>query len=123
MHRIKSAASHFETVLDGHGTEIPDGGVAFSASLSSNTHFRSGETLIFENVLLNTGSGFDSRSGEFKAPSSGIYLFSVTVRAQFHITVSAVVEKKGRHVGASNVRLWGDRAGNVVNDACDGASE
>ncbi|KAH3693670.1 cerebellin-3-like [Dreissena polymorpha] len=94
---IEKMTRQFEkqTVLDGHGTEIPDGGVAFSASLSSNTHFRSGETLIFENVLLNTGSGFDSRSGEFKAPSAGIYLFSVTVRAQFHRTVSAVVEKNG----------------------------
>ncbi|XP_052778110.1 complement C1q-like protein 2 [Mya arenaria] len=81
-------------VLD--GTEVEDAGVAFSARLSSHILFRPGETLLFDDVMMNAGSGFKGSSGEFTAPLSGRYLFTVTVRAQFHKMVSAELAGNGR---------------------------
>jgi hypothetical protein len=36
----------------------------------------------FSNVVLNIGNAFDSSTGIFTAPRSGIYLFSVVVSSQ-----------------------------------------
>ncbi|KAJ8302275.1 hypothetical protein KUTeg_021262 [Tegillarca granosa] len=33
----------------------------------------------FENVLLNEGNGYNSATGEFTAPTDGVYVFSWTI--------------------------------------------
>lgn len=51
--------------------------IAFSAYLShSNFHMSKGECVIFDKVLLNQGGGYNSTTGTFKPPLSGVYLFS-----------------------------------------------
>lgn len=64
-----------------------------------NTSFRSDEVLLFDEVLINEGDGFKPYTGEFIAPVSGKYLFSVTIRAQYHKQVSAELVCNGKILG------------------------
>ncbi|KAL2082982.1 hypothetical protein ACEWY4_020755 [Coilia grayii] len=56
--------------------------VAFSAGLPSG-YTQAGHNeldLVFSEVITNAGHGYDSSSGFFKAPVSGVYYFRFTVR-------------------------------------------
>lgn len=51
--------------------------IAFSAYLShSNFHMSKGECVKFDQVLLNQGNGYNKTTGTFKAPLTGVYLFT-----------------------------------------------
>ncbi|CAG2204757.1 C1QL [Mytilus edulis] len=52
---------------------------AFSASLSTGKSFSGSTKVIFDKVWANIGDGYDSRSGIFTAPQSGVYQFSCTI--------------------------------------------
>ncbi|KAL3853092.1 hypothetical protein ACJMK2_016670 [Sinanodonta woodiana] len=54
-------------------------GIAFTATLSIETTHVYGQTVIFDNVKLNEGNGYDSSTGRFRAPFRGFYFFSVTI--------------------------------------------
>ena len=52
-----------------------DGGIKFSAYIT-NAKVQTGPLdLVFDNVVINNGNGYDSKSGLFRAPSNGIYSF------------------------------------------------
>lgn len=94
---------------------VSDGGVAFSAKLSTHTLFRTEEPLLFDEVLSNESSGFNPRTGEFTAPVLGHYLFSVTLRAQFRKQVSAEITCNGNMLGRITSGYGGiDRATSSV---------
>ncbi|VDI50519.1 Hypothetical predicted protein [Mytilus galloprovincialis] len=57
------------------------GSVAFSASLSDDSHVDADEVIKFDTVWVNIGNGYDPDSGVFTAPKSGLYLISNTIRA------------------------------------------
>ncbi|VDP85068.1 unnamed protein product [Echinostoma caproni] len=59
--------------------------VAFYAGLSRSLETRPTPKecpLIFDTVLLNLGSGYNSTTGQFTAPASGVYVFVLVVSAQ-----------------------------------------
>nr|CBX41690.1 putative C1q domain containing protein MgC1q41 [Mytilus galloprovincialis] len=58
------------------GGDIP--AVAFSAGLTRPLNLTHSETVTFDRIFTNIGSGYDSNSGRFRCPQSGIYVF------QFH---------------------------------------
>nr|ADD17343.1 C1q domain-containing protein 1 [Argopecten irradians] len=51
--------------------------VAFSAGLTHTISVTSGEVITFDKVFTNIGGGYDLTSGQFKAPKSGIYAFTI----------------------------------------------
>ncbi|KAL3831529.1 hypothetical protein ACJMK2_023270 [Sinanodonta woodiana] len=54
-------------------------GVAFTATLLSDTKYVSEQTVIFDHIIVNEGNCNDSSTGRFKAPVRGLSSFSVTV--------------------------------------------
>ncbi|KAK3589828.1 hypothetical protein CHS0354_015839 [Potamilus streckersoni] len=55
--------------------------VGFTARLSNTitTNLNSHQTLIFDNVYLNIGNGYDRATGVFHAPVAGMYVILVTI--------------------------------------------
>jgi hypothetical protein len=53
--------------------------IGFTARLSKGVYFGGHETVIYDDVLTNYGKGYRKLFGHFKAPISGLYLFSCTV--------------------------------------------
>ena len=69
------------------------GEVAFSAYLSMSSHYVSGHTVKYDQVLTNYGNGYNKYTGVFSAPTTGVYLltFSIaTVQGNSHIRVKLV---------------------------------
>ncbi|XP_045182698.2 otolin-1-A-like [Mercenaria mercenaria] len=53
------------------------GGVAFSAQLTAKqSHISLGTTIKFDKLHVNDGSGYNSQTGIFTAPETGVYMFS-----------------------------------------------
>ena len=52
-----------------------DGGVKFSAYKDYGDTLTGPLDLVFDNVVINNGNGYDSKNGVFRAPSNGIYSF------------------------------------------------
>ncbi|KAK3082621.1 hypothetical protein FSP39_000641, partial [Pinctada imbricata] len=61
--------------------------VAFSAGITRTTQLNHSEILVYDRIFTNIGSGYDSSTGRFKCPNSGIYVF------QMHS-----VSNQGKHV-------------------------
>ena len=57
----------------------PDDAVAFYAGLSNSKTYQYGQNIIFDNVTLNIGTHYIPSHGIFVAPTSGLYVFSVTL--------------------------------------------
>ncbi|XP_060556238.1 collagen alpha-1(X) chain-like, partial [Ruditapes philippinarum] len=54
--------------------------IAFEAyTTNSKGHFSDGKVLVFPNVILNDGQGYNPKTGIFKAPTAGVYQFTVHV--------------------------------------------
>ena len=74
------------------------GGVKFSAYITDVGTLTGPLDLVFDNVVINNGNGYDSKNGVFRAPSNGIYSFqfsgqqhSTTAGSTFYIRI----EKNG----------------------------
>ena len=52
--------------------------VAFKVRLSGDVKLTVGQKLQYDTVVVNVGNSFDEASGFFRAPVSGVYIFSVT---------------------------------------------
>ena len=52
-----------------------DGGIKFSAYITDAGVQTGPLDLVFDNVVINNGNGYDSKNGLFRAPSNGIYSF------------------------------------------------
>ncbi|XP_011442511.2 complement C1q-like protein 4 isoform X1 [Magallana gigas] len=52
--------------------------VAFSAGLSKNLVLAHTEIVVYDRIFTNVGTGYDSNTGKFRCPTSGVYVF------QFH---------------------------------------
>lgn len=60
---------------------LPSGSttVAFTARLSNDTELAAIETVVFDNILLNSGNAYNERNGQFTAPVAGTYQFAVSL--------------------------------------------
>ncbi|XP_041377300.1 complement C1q tumor necrosis factor-related protein 3-like [Gigantopelta aegis] len=58
--------------------------ISFMASFKNDPvpmKYSNGQIVIFDNVYLNDGNGYISHSGMFRAPVSGLYLFTLNIYA------------------------------------------
>ncbi|WAR10013.1 hypothetical protein MAR_035089 [Mya arenaria] len=55
--------------------------VAFTAALTQHLNLTNAEKVKYDTVFTNAGAGFDSSTGVFNCPTSGIYVFQVYVKA------------------------------------------
>ncbi|XP_045199086.2 heavy metal-binding protein HIP-like [Mercenaria mercenaria] len=93
---------------------------AFMATLSHRVETcATDQPLIFDNVRLNIGSGYDQRHGLFRAPRNGTYQISATLTAtpntQYH--VAFVKNMASNHVGylfVDNISIWLERSTSLV---------
>ena len=60
---------------------MDDETTAFHATVNTGltSHHTIGETVVFENVLLNLGGGYDATTGVFTCPMDGVYIFSTSI--------------------------------------------
>ncbi|XP_043111341.1 multimerin-2a [Puntigrus tetrazona] len=107
-HRIKRDASLESAVL----RQLPDSPIMFLASTTDGAN--GSGTVLFESVTLNHGQLYSSKTGTFRAPTSGAYLFVVTL--DFGPGPSLAQLKRGGEVAASlrqNPRKLGSPATRV----------
>ncbi|XP_060557363.1 complement C1q and tumor necrosis factor-related protein 9-like [Ruditapes philippinarum] len=68
--------------------------VAFKARLKSRTAVVGGQTIVFPVLIFKEGDAYNSGTGKFTAPISGVYMFSLAfcVYSKKSLTVSIMVE-------------------------------
>ena len=73
--------------------------MAFTAYLDKTlTHLGINHKIPFDKVLLNEGNAFNTHTGIFLCPQSGVYLFSFSIESNNHgpIVVKLVVDGKNQ---------------------------
>ena len=53
--------------------------VIFTASLSTAKDYGTGETIVYDNVLLNVGNAYNQTNGKFTAPYTGTFVLSIHI--------------------------------------------
>ena len=86
-----------------------DGGVKFSAYKDEGDTLTGTLYLVFDNVVINNGNGYDSENGVFRAPSNGIYSFQFSgqqssTTAGFVSTIY-IMENRARIIYISDTAL------------------
>jgi hypothetical protein len=68
--------------------------VAFNAYCSTGGNYGVGQSIVFPDVSLNEGGGYNESTGIFTAPEAGMYLFGVHVchAIEKHMTAAIVHE-------------------------------
>lgn len=79
--------------------------VAFHAVVTQRTvdHIGNQNTIVFDNVLLNTGGGYHDRLGAFIALKRGLYLFSASVTTHSYVWVELL--RNGQYL--ANIIAYG----------------
>ncbi|XP_060581739.1 thrombospondin-2-like [Ruditapes philippinarum] len=76
--------------------------VAFNAyTTKSNGHYKQGRVLIFPEVSLNDGNGYDPITGIFKAPIAGVYQFSAHICHQAGQSMVVAIMKGTKQITAT----------------------
>jgi hypothetical protein len=92
--------------------------VAFHATRTGTLdHIRVNQTLVFNSVKLNIGSGYHASGGIFIAPVSGIYIFSTSVTFNDNGDEShMIIEKNGVEIAGAygNARNGPHEQGSVT---------
>merc|ERR1719410_1715844 len=80
--------------------------VAFSASHADYCCLRRGK-LMLQKTLTNLGGGWNGRSGEFRAPASGTYVFSWSALSSSNNHLQLALMRNGLEMASS----WADSQG------------
>lgn len=80
----------------------PANTVAFTATLTSDVDHGSHATVIFDNVLQNTGEGYNGSSGVFTAPRGGHYAFLVVASTRDNYRSLQLVKNGNSLVSSGN---------------------
>ena len=103
--RISNVEERYKTIKDEVKLDIQSDDrkemVAFSARVSpSYTAIQPGTTIIFSNVEVNIGQGYNPKNGEFSAPASGVFVFysNILTAANKSIETRLVINGK--------IKLW-----------------
>nr|QCO31675.1 C1q [Sinonovacula constricta] len=74
-------------------------GVAFSAILQHNLdNLGDEQTLIFDDVLVNDGQGYNRQTGAFIAPTQGVYMFVFFIGQRGHNQIFVHLTKNGQAI-------------------------
>lgn len=73
--------------------------IYFNAKLTANTVVTGGHTVIFDRVVENTEDSYNKLTGIFRAPVSGMYLFSLSVMSEGTDYVHTLLVKNGTEIG------------------------
>ena len=76
--------------------------VAFTGTLTRNVNLGPKQPVVYDKILMNVGGGYNSKSGHFKAPVSGIYSVSASVLAHNKNHALLEIVKEGKEI----VTLW-----------------
>ncbi|KAK3587265.1 hypothetical protein CHS0354_034409 [Potamilus streckersoni] len=69
---------------------------AFTARVSVPLrHFANSQPIVFGDIYLNQGNGYDKNSGIFRAPVAGLYLVLITISSEGNNTPDVEVVKNG----------------------------
>ncbi|VDI59292.1 Hypothetical predicted protein [Mytilus galloprovincialis] len=71
---------------------------AFTATLKSHLTLSRGNTIKYDNVILNQGRGYSPKTGIFTATKSGLYLISATVMSNGGVALGAYISKNGANL-------------------------
>ncbi|KAJ8312036.1 hypothetical protein KUTeg_009409 [Tegillarca granosa] len=85
---VKKEIGNINTTLQNESSKP----VAFSTTLSNKIDvFIVNYKIIFDNVIINIGDGYNSSTGVFKVPYQGLYVFHFTIRSEFYFVGDLVV--------------------------------
>lgn len=81
--------------------------VAFFATIRSHhlEHLSPNQPLIFDHVITNIGNAYNNHTGDFRAPVSGTYVFSVTLMTVNSGTIHCLMVQNGK--GVAYIYLYG----------------
>ncbi|XP_067673832.1 complement C1q-like protein 2 [Haliotis asinina] len=105
-----------------------DTGISFTAFLSTSRTCASTSTLKFDDVKNNNGGGYNQYSGVFRAPVSGMYMFSLALESESAGATDYSVKKQGQimtyltvaqtYIGASETSVFHVDAGDDISVEC-----
>ncbi|OWF34510.1 Complement C1q tumor necrosis factor-related protein 3 [Mizuhopecten yessoensis] len=102
----------------------PTTAVAFHTRLSTElTNPGDDQTIIMSDVLTNAGGAYDSSTGYFTCPESGVYVFFVTTLAFPNKHIETMLLKNGHRIGmliSGNSDTWGPSSNMVIVTAQKG---
>ncbi|XP_074555471.1 cerebellin 11 [Halichoeres trimaculatus] len=97
--RLNATEKEIDELKQSSGKGSPQ--IAFSVSLANFGEIYKGpctdKVLIFKRIFSNTGDGYDSDTGVFTAPVSGLYYFSFSTYGYNTHVVGAILIKNGVH--------------------------
>ncbi|XP_052676941.1 collagen alpha-2(VIII) chain-like [Crassostrea angulata] len=90
------------SVADGHQGETSSK-IAFSANFyASSQHLNNtNQIVVFKDVLVNHGSGYNAKSGIFTTPEAGTYAFFFSVQVPKNVRLSTLLVFNGKPVSES----------------------
>ncbi|CAC5399484.1 unnamed protein product [Mytilus coruscus] len=95
--KLKSSRS-FPQIHDGHPSQV----FAFTALLNHSITAGAQQIIRYDTTLTNTGNAYDSTSGIFEVPVSGIYSLSASLMGDPHNGIHLQLVQNGKEL----VRLW-----------------
>ncbi|XP_052248209.1 complement C1q subcomponent subunit B-like isoform X2 [Dreissena polymorpha] len=108
----KSDVNYLIPETDYAGLTLRQSGVptAFSVTLDKSQVISTGNVIRFDNVITNVGNSFNIKTGEFTAPQSGIYFFSLNAVCGAHSYMHLAISRNGLAVFKT---LCDDRTGST----------
>ena len=88
---------------------------AFSATISRDTSFKSGQTYTFGSVTLNIGKMYNPKTGIVHIPSSGNYAITWHVLTNGGYATYPYLKRNGGYIGSTACDARGSRG---VRSAC-----
>ena len=75
--------------------------IAFSAYNPADKSLQTNEVLVLQSVHINEGNGYDTKSGKFTAPTSGLYHFTAHVCNTHGLVIHYAIVKDGTWIARS----------------------
>ncbi|XP_059167019.1 cerebellin-3-like [Physella acuta] len=93
------------------------GEIAFTAGLSSPLNLLQNQIVVYNEVLTNIGGAYNKRTGVFKAPVAGLYMFQVHGAASNSSTLKLALGQND----TISVTAYNNMAGLGINEASNSA--
>jgi hypothetical protein len=92
--------------------------VAFYAGINGDPSVRDDQVIIFDYVRTNIGNGYDTSTGIFTTPTSGVYVFYVNFLTHQHKSIDAMISRNYEDVQ----RLYAGTLQNRYGPGCNMAT-